>query len=80
MLLMVVCQAWLRLETELQNYNKLLSDRSRCLESIGKLQQENGNLKQLLNVYLSDTVNEELLIPPTQTFRLEAPPPVPPSS
>jgi cell shape-determining protein MreC len=64
-------QAWLRLETELQNYNKLLTDRARCLEGIGKLQQENANLKQMLNVYLSDSVNDHLIVPPTETFRLE---------
>jgi dynein regulatry complex protein 1 len=57
-----------------QGYNKLLSARGRCLDNIGKLQQENANLKQLLNVYLSDKINEELLVPPTETFRLDQPP------
>lgn len=52
-------------------YNHVLRDRGRCLDNISRLQEENANLKQLLNVYLSSKVNEELLIGPTDTFRLQ---------
>lgn len=34
--------------------------------------QSNEELKTLLNQYLSDRVNEELLVPPTQVIRVDA--------
>lgn len=62
--------AWKQLEKEMISYNNLLKDRSRTLDTIFKLQEENASMKQLLNVYLADRVNEELIIPPTETFKL----------
>jgi Sperm tail C-terminal domain len=63
-------QAWQILERELLSYNKLLRDRGRCLDAIGRLQEENAGLKKLLNAYLADKVNDELIVPPTQTIQV----------
>lgn len=63
--------AWKQVEKHLQTYTNLLIDRGRVVDKISRLQKENNNLKELLNVYLADKINEKLLIPPTQTIHLD---------
>ena len=38
---------------------------------MAELQQQNGELKALLNQYLSSRINEDLHVPPTQVIRLD---------
>ena len=38
---------------------------------VAELQQQNGELKALLNQYLSSKINEDLHVPPTQVIQLD---------
>jgi hypothetical protein len=57
-------RVWGKLEQQLGSYHKLLVQRGEGLSSIGKLQQENEELRGLLNQYLGSKINSELQIPP----------------
>ena len=62
---------WKALDKALQEYYQLLVDRQNLIEMTGLLNQQNEELKTLLNQYLQAGVNQELQVPPTQVIRLD---------
>ena len=56
----------------LGKYYKLLMERQNLIEETGLLNQQNEELKTLLNQYLQAGVNHDLKVPPTQVIRLDA--------
>ena len=64
-------RVWNALEKALQKYNALVSARSSTIDEVAELQQQNGELKALLNQYLSSKINEDLHVPPTQVIQLD---------
>ena len=62
---------WRALDKSLAEYYQLLVDRQNLIEETGLLNQQNEELKTLLNQYLQAGVNQELQVPPTQVIRLD---------
>lgn len=62
---------WKALDKALTKYYSLLVDRQNLIEETGLLNQQNEELKTLLNQYLQAGVNHELMVPPTQVIRLD---------
>jgi hypothetical protein len=62
---------WKALDKALAKYYKLLVERKNLIDETGLLNQQNEELKTLLNQYLQAGVNHELKVPPTQTIRLD---------
>mmetsp|Transcript_9485 Transcript_9485/g.27918 ORF Transcript_9485/g.27918 Transcript_9485/m.27918 type:complete len:710 (-) Transcript_9485:100-2229(-) len=62
--------SWKALESQMQRYNRMLKDRAEAIEDVDCLKDQNAQLKLLLNQYLGAPVNDELVIPPSQTIRL----------
>lgn len=62
---------WKALDKALGEYYQLLVDRQNLIEETGLLNQQNEELKTLLNQYLQAGVNQELQVPPTQVIRLD---------
>ena len=65
-------RVWNALEKALHKYNALTGARAATINEVAELQQQNGELKALLNQYLSSKINEDLHVPPTQTIRLDS--------
>ena len=61
---------WTALERSMKGYNKVLKERSSLIDEVHSLNQQNDELKSLLNQYLGARVNDELHIPPTQVIRI----------
>ena len=55
----------------LELHDSLLKSRSSLITEVGDMQRQNGELKSLLNQYLSSRINEDLHVPPTQVIRLD---------
>ena len=64
-------RVWNALEKALHKYDALLKSRAHLITEVGDLQRQNGELKALLNQYLSSRINEDLHIPPTQVIQLD---------
>ena len=62
---------WRALDKALTKYYALLVDRQNLIEETGLLNQQNEELKTLLNQYLQAGVNHDLQVPPTQVIRLD---------
>ena len=62
---------WKALDKALSKYYSLLVERQNLIEETGLLNQQNEELKTLLNQYLQAGVNHELHVPPTQVIRLD---------
>lgn len=62
---------WKALDKALAKYYQMLVDRQDLIEETGLLNQQNEELKTLLNQYLQAGVNHELQVPPTQVIRLD---------
>ena len=62
-------RVWHSLNEFLNRYNKLLTSRAANIDVAVNLQNENEQLKQLLDQYLSSKINEELQVPPTHVIR-----------
>jgi len=62
---------WGALDKALAKYYQMLVDRQNLIEETGLLNQQNEELKTLLNQYLQAGVNQELQVPPTQVIRLD---------
>lgn len=62
---------WKALDKALSKYYALLVDRQNLIEETGLLNQQNEELKTLLNQYLQAGVNHDLQVPPTQVIRLD---------
>ena len=61
---------WQHLEKSLKEYTKILEQRARGIEGVNNLGSQNQELKELLNQYLGSRINEELIVPPTDTIKL----------
>lgn len=61
---------WRSLDKSMTKYYGLLVDRQNLIEETGLLNQQNEELKTLLNQYLQSGVNQELQVPPTQVISL----------
>lgn len=64
-------RVWNALDRAMQKYHQLLTNRGTLIGEVGDLQQQNDELKALLNQYLSSKINEDLHVPPTQVIRLD---------
>jgi len=62
---------WNALDQALAKYYNLLVERKNLIDDTGLLNQQNEELKTLLNQYLQAGVNHELKVPPTQVIRLD---------
>lgn len=62
---------WKALDKALSKYHSMLVDRQNLIEETGLLNQQNEELKTLLNQYLQAGVNQELQVPPTQVIKLD---------
>ena len=62
---------WKALDSALTKYYAMLVTRQNLIEDTGMLNQQNEELKTLLNQYLQAGVNQELQVPPTQVIRLD---------
>lgn len=62
---------WRALDITLGKYYETLVKRQNLIEETGLLNQQNEELKTLLNQYLQAGVNQELQVPPTQVIRLD---------
>lgn len=62
---------WRSLDKTLSQYYEMLVKRQNLIEETGLLNQQNEELKTLLNQYLQAGVNQELQVPPTQVIRLD---------
>jgi hypothetical protein len=56
---------WKQLEKDMQNYCSILTQRSETLLEVHRLATKNAELKELLNTYMKDPRNDDLLMPPT---------------
>lgn len=62
---------WDALIDGLDKYHTVLSQRSKLIEETDKLQNQNGELRMLLQQYIGSRVNQDLQIPPTRTIPTE---------
>ena len=63
-------RVWCALEKALLKYDALLKSRGGLITEVSDLQRQNGELKALLNQYLSSRINEDLHVPPTAVINL----------
>ena len=63
-------RVWKQLEIHLQKYNAVLNQRANEISKVTSLQEQNAALKNLLTQYLGAKVNDELIVPPSQTIRM----------
>ena len=64
-------RVWKALEKGMESYNAILTERSDLVKEVGALRQQNEELNNVLSQYLTAQVNDELIVPPTQTIRLD---------
>merc|ERR1712007_235320 len=62
---------WDALLNGLQKYHTVLLQRSKLIEETDKLQNQNSELRMLLQQYIGSRVNQDLQIPPTHTIPSE---------
>ena len=62
---------WDALLTGIQKYHNVLTHRSKLIEETDKLQNQNSELRMLLQQYIGSRVNQDLQIPPTHTIPTE---------
>ncbi|KAJ1446860.1 sperm tail-domain-containing protein [Pelagophyceae sp. CCMP2097] len=63
-------EVWSSLEKHLQQYNQILHDRAGAIRDCASLNDQNLQLKELLNQYLHAKVNDDLIIRPADTIQL----------
>ena len=64
-------RVWNALSKAMEKYEGVVKERSAAINEVRSLEQQNAELKQLMNQYLSADVNDELHVPPTQVIRLD---------
>ena len=64
-------RVWNALSKAMEKYEGVVKERSSAINEVRSLEQQNAELKQLMNQYLSADVNDELHVPPTQVIRLD---------
>jgi len=57
-------RAWDQLDVQLGKYSKLLAERKGLADDIDNLREQNIELRTLLSAYLTDSINDELIIAP----------------
>eukprot|EP00116_Pleurobrachia_bachei_P001202 sb/3461464/ len=62
---------WDALLEGLQKYHGVLAQRAKLIEDTDKLQNQNSELRMLLQQYIGSRVNQDLQIPPTHTIPSE---------
>ena len=62
---------WDALLGGLQKYHSTLTQRAKLIEETDKLQNQNSELRMLLQQYIGSRVNQDLQIPPTHTIPAE---------
>ena len=62
---------WDALLAGVQKYHTVLTQRSKLIEETDKLQNQNSELRMLLQQYIGSRVNQDLQIPPTHTIPTE---------
>ncbi|KAG7460801.1 hypothetical protein MATL_G00202740 [Megalops atlanticus] len=62
---------WDTLETALDKYHTVLTERAQLLEETQHLKQQNEEMRRLLQKHVNSKVNAELLIPPTKVMQLQ---------
>ncbi|RDD44726.1 Dynein regulatory complex protein 1 [Trichoplax sp. H2] len=62
---------WNALQSGLEKYCEVLKSRETLLNDVDSLQVQNGELKGLLQQYMSSKVNQELEIPPTRVMQID---------
>ncbi len=50
----------------MQKYHDVLSERSKLIEEVVRIQEQNTEFEQLLQGYQNSDINKELCIPPAQ--------------
>ncbi len=50
----------------MQQYHGILAERSKLIEEVVRIQEQNGEFEQLLAGYHNSDINKELCIPPAQ--------------
>ncbi|KAJ8009536.1 hypothetical protein DPEC_G00089900 [Dallia pectoralis] len=63
-------KVWDALETALNKYHIVLTDRSKLIKDTQSLKQQNTELRMLLHHHINSRVNAELEIPPTKVMQL----------
>ena len=63
-------EVWQELEKQLEKYNTVLKQRSQEIARVTSLQEQNAQLKALINQYLNAKVNDELIVPPAATIAM----------
>ncbi|XP_046877175.1 dynein regulatory complex protein 1 [Hypomesus transpacificus] len=61
---------WAELETSMEKYHTVLTERSKLMTETQSVKQQNTELRMLLHQYVTSKVNTELEIPPTQAMQL----------
>lgn len=61
-------RVWNALHKNLLIYHKNLANREESLNEVKSLQQQNSELRNLLNQYLASKINEDLQIPPVHVI------------
>jgi len=61
---------WQTLEGAMVDYNGILKERESMIHEVSNLQNENKELRALLDQYINSQINEELHIPPTHVIQM----------
>ena len=61
-------RVWVALHKQLEKYHGILQARESSLRDLQSFQQQNRELRALLNQYLASRINEELQIPPVHVI------------
>ncbi|MBN3303289.1 DRC1 protein, partial [Amia calva] len=64
-------KTWDALETALEKYYHVLTERAALIDDTQGLKQQNAELRMLLHQYVNSRVNAELEIPPTQVMQMQ---------
>merc|ERR1712138_140067 len=59
---------------QLEKHNTVLKQRSQEIARVTSLQEQNAQLKALINQYLNAKVNDELIVPPAATIAMNQQP------
>ncbi|XP_071987938.1 dynein regulatory complex protein 1 [Engystomops pustulosus] len=64
-------RVWDALESAMEKYYDVLTNRSQLITETSSLRQQNTELRMLLHQYLNSKINAELEIPPTQILQVD---------
>ncbi|XP_068136038.1 dynein regulatory complex protein 1 [Hyperolius riggenbachi] len=64
-------KVWDGLESAIEKYYDVLTNRAQLIEETSALRQQNAELRMLLHQYLNSKINAELEVPPTQMMKVD---------